>query len=218
MCGRYTLTNSQQLALRFDVASVPPVEATFNAAPSTPLPVIVEQDGQRTAQLMRWGLVPHWAKDPHIGFKMINARAETVAEKPSYRTSLRRQRCLVPARGFYEWRKDGNAKLPYYIHLRDDSLFAFAGLYDTWQDEGEPLRTFTIITTKPNGLVEPIHDRMPAILHKDEEALWLDPEVQDTGLLTALLRPYPDDEMEAYQVSTRVNSPANNDPTVLAPV
>jgi putative SOS response-associated peptidase YedK len=212
MCGRYTLAHPQQLALRFDVEQPVAVDPTYNAAPSEQLPVIVEREGHREARQMQWGLIPSWSKDPQIGFKMMNARAETVAEKPSYRRPLRRQRCLVPATGFFEWQQTQNGKQPYYFHLRDEDLFAFAGLFDTWRDpQGRPLETYTIITIAANELLAPIHERMPVILPRDAEALWLDPEIEDAELLTALLRPYPAEAMEAYPVSRRVNSVRNND-------
>ncbi|HWE64186.1 MAG TPA: SOS response-associated peptidase [Chloroflexota bacterium] len=217
MCGRYTVTNPEQIALRFDVEQPPHVEATYNAAPSEQLPVIVEHDGQRAMHLFRWGLVPHWAKDPQAGFNMMNARAETVAEKPAYRMPLRRQRCLVPASGFFEWKTTVEGKRPYYIHLKDDDLFAFAGLYDTWHDaQGRSLETYTVITTAANSLLAPLHERMPVILPRDVEALWLDPEIQDASLLCPLLCPYPADQMAAYEVSRRVNSVRHNDASLLA--
>jgi putative SOS response-associated peptidase YedK len=178
--------------------------------------VIIEHDGQRHVELMQWGLIPHWAKDPRIGFQMINARAESVAEKPAYRRPLRRQRCLVPASGFYEWQASSAGKVPYYMYRKDDGLFAFAGLYDIWHDAaGQPVQTFTIITTQPNSLVAPIHTRMPAILSPDTEAIWLDASVHDVTRLTALLRPYPVADLAAHQVSRRVNSVKNNDVSLL---
>lgn len=220
MCGRYTLTNTYQLPLRFDVAEPVQIPVDPNVAPSQELPVIVEADGTRQVLRMRWGLIPRWSK-PSGGehYATINARAETVATKPSYRGPFLRRRCLVPASGFFEWRKDGNRLTPYHIHLTHEPLFAFAGLYDTWKDaDGIPHRTFAIITTRPNGLVAPIHDRMPAILQRADEAIWLDPDLHDPAVLTPLLEPYPSADMEAYAVSTRVNNPSVKDPTLLLPL
>jgi putative SOS response-associated peptidase YedK len=216
MCGRYAVATPGQLALRFAVEQPAQLEPTYNAAPSERLPVIVEHGGQRSVELMQWGLIPHWAKDPRIGSQMINARAESVAEKPAYRRPLRRQRCLVPASGFYEWQASSEGKVPYYMHRKDEDLFVFAGLYDSWCDaEGQPVQTFTIITTQPNSLLAPIHTRMPAILSPDTEAVWLDATVQDVTRLTALLRPYPAAYLAARQVSRRVNSVKNNDASLL---
>jgi putative SOS response-associated peptidase YedK len=216
MCGRYTVATLGQLALRFGAEQPAQLEPTYNAAPSERLPVIVEHDGQRRVELMQWGLIPHWAEDPRIGSQMINARAESVAEKPAYRRPLRRQRCLVPASGFYEWKATSEGKVPYYMHRKDDDLIAFAGLYDIWHDAaGQPVQTFTIITTPPNSLVAPIHTRMPAILSPDTEAIWLDTTVQDVTWLTELLRPYPVADLAAHQVSRRVNSIKNNDASLL---
>jgi putative SOS response-associated peptidase YedK len=166
---------------------------------------------------MRWGLVPHWNKGPgRERYATINARAETVASKPSYRTPFRRQRCLVPADGFFELRKDAGRRVPYFIHLKREPVIALAGLYDTWEDErGVPHRTFTVITTEANDLVRPIHDRMPVILPREAEAAWLDPDLRDPEALAPLLVPYPAAEMEAYPVSPRVNDPRVKDPALL---
>ena len=172
----------------------------------------------------QWGLIPSWAKDPKIGSRMINARAETLAEKPSYRTALTRRRCLIPADGFYEWREADNPKeggrTPMYFHRADDdALFAFAGLWDEWHaPDGSPLRSCTIITGTPNPLVAPIHDRMPIILRPENESAWLDPSLRDPDALTALLAPYPADVMDVYAVSRQVNSPAVDDRALLQPV
>ncbi len=142
--------------------------------------------------MMRWGLIPSWAKDASGAGRMINARAETVAEKPIYRTALRSRRCLVPANGFFEWRRAGTSRTPYFIRMKDESLFAFAGLYDSWRDpNGVTVMTYTIITTEPNALVATIHDRMPVILHREDENRWLDPDITDPGALVPLLRPHP---------------------------
>lgn len=175
----------------------------------------------RLCRLIRWGLVPHWAKEEAIGYKMINARAETIAEKPSYRKSFERRRCLVLADGFYEWQKvDGlKQKIPMRIMLKNKEPFAFAGLWDVWKKpDGGELRSFTIITTEPNDFMKAIHNRMPVILRQKDEEMWLDPDLKDTSKLLPLLVPFASKEMDAYEVSTIVNSPQNDDPQCIAPV
>lgn len=219
MCGRYTLTTKpKDLAVAFGLAA-PPVDLQprYNIAPSQSIAVIT---GHQPRQLdwFRWGLVPSWAKDPAIGHRMINARAETAAEKPSFRSALRRRRCLIPADGFYEWRREGKHKVPTYIRLTTHQPFAFAGLWETWKaTNDETLRTCTILTTTPNEFVAPIHDRMPVILAPQDYDVWLDEEVHDSELLRHLLVPYPAEGMEAFSVSTLVNAPANDGPECLEP-
>ena len=169
--------------------------------------------------MMKWGLIPFWAKDPSIGNRMINARAETVAEKPSFRNAFTRRRCLIVADGFFEWRKEGKTKTPMRIILKNGEPFGFAGLWETWKSpEDELIRSCTIITTTPNEVMEPIHNRMPVILPRDAEAQWLNVSVTDTGVLRELLVPYAASELEAYEVSTLVNAPRNDVPDVLARV
>ena len=224
MCGRYSLiAGADQLALRFDFdVGALNLSPNFNVAPSQSVLTVRAAEGpgaerrNREAALMRWGLIPSWAKDKSIGYKMINARAETVAERPSYRTALQRRRCLVIADGFYEWQREGKARRPMRITLQSGEPFAFAGLWETWRDpEGERLQSCTIITTTPNELVRPIHDRMPVILPPDLEPLWLDPDVKDAAVLSNILAPYPADAMQAYEVSALVNTPSNNNPDVI---
>ncbi len=219
MCGRFSIfADPERLAERF-AASLPPegLAPRYNAAPTQNLPVILNEEAG-AIQLLRWGLVPFWAKDPSIGNRMINARAETLAEKPSFRNALHKRRCLVLADGFYEWQQTAYGKVPMRITLESGAPFAFAGLWETWRSpEGETLRTFTIITTEPNALLAPIHNRMPALLLPEHEQLWLDDRAHQEAWLDAL-RPYPADRMAAYPVSTRINSPANDDPAVVAPV
>lgn len=219
MCGRFSIfADPERLAERF-AASLPPegLVPRYNAAPTQNLPVILNEEAG-AIQLLRWGLVPFWAKDPSIGNRMINARAETLAEKPSFRNALHKRRCLVLADGFYEWQQTTHGKVPMRITLESGAPFAFAGLWETWRSpEGETLRTFTIITTEPNALLAPIHNRMPALLLPEHEQLWLDDRAHQEAWLDAL-RPYPADRMAAYPVSTRINSPANDDPAVVAPV
>lgn len=220
MCGRYTLRHSpDQIALRFNVATVQAEPAArFNIAPTQPVAVITE-NSPRTLQMMRWGLIPSWAKDPAIGNKLINARAETLAEKPSFKAALSRRRCLIPADGFYEWRKEGTHKQPMYIHAGTDELFAFAGLWETWKEPGgELLSTCTIITVAPNALMATIHDRMPAILRREDEAAWLDRTTTQVEAVLPLLQPYPDNVLEAYPVTKRVNIATSDEADLIHPL
>ena len=211
MCGRYSLTaDLAELAGRFEFdGDWDAFERRYNIAPTQEVLTVVGGE-KRRGGFMRWGLIPHWAKDSKIGSRMINARAETVAEKPSFRTALRRRRCLVLADGFYEWQRVGKNKRPMRIVMRSGEPFAFAGLWETWRDpEGTVIPSCTIITTTPNDLLKPIHNRMPVILPRDIEEFWLDDSVDDPAALTSVLTPYPDDAMEAYEVSSLVNSVAN---------
>ncbi len=223
MCGRFTLsTNMDDLQERFDFEARDLVfRASYNVAPTQQVLAVLgsaDDGGKNQPEIMRWGLIPFWAKDPSIGSRMINARSETVAQKPAFRNALQKRRCLVLADGFYEWRKEGKDKVPMYICSRSREPFAMAGLYETWKlPEGEPVRSCTIITTTPNKLMEPIHNRMPVILPRGAEATWLDRENEDQDALTSLLMPYPEGEMEAYVVSTLVNSAKNNFPECIAP-
>ena len=221
MCGRFTLTADQDSfedrfsLTRFDLGWVP----SFNIAPTQEVLTVTNDGSENRPELMRWGLVPSWAKDPKIGNRMINARSETLAEKPSFRTAFKRRRCLIPADGFYEWKREGKAKKPMLITANPGGLFAFAGLWETWkQPDDSWLLTCAIITTSANEVMKSIHDRMPVILPRESEASWLDPEEQDTAMLSELLLPYDSDRMEAYEVSTLVNSPRNNFPEVIEPV
>ena len=222
MCGRFTLYHApEEVAERFDVGEVQKTDARYNIAPTQAVSAVT-QNGTRHLENYHWGLIPSWAKDPAIGNKMINARAETLAEKPSFRTALARRRCLIPADGFYEWQAaeaGSKAKTPMYLHRRDSGLFAFAGLWDEWHaPDGSPLRSCTIITTTPNAIAAPIHNRMPVILRPDDEAYWLNHAVTDTRDLLSLLVPYPAEAMEAYPVSRRVNVPAVDDAELLAAI
>ncbi len=221
MCGRYTITaEPAQLAERFN-AALPSelLQPRYNVAPTQMLPVLLNE-GERQIQLLRWGLIPRWAKEPTNDYSMINARAETLEEKPTYRDAFRKRRCLVLADSFYEWQKtpDVKTKVPMRIMLKSGQPFAFAGLWETWNDHasGQIIRSFTIVTTTPNDLVEPIHNRMPAILLPDHENEWINNSAGPDAWLD-LLKPYPADLMVAYPVSKRVNSPANDDPSVLQP-
>jgi putative SOS response-associated peptidase YedK len=221
MCGRFTLfVDPKDLMEAFPGFEVP-VNWTprYNIAPTQPIAVI-PNNGQSKIEFFQWGLIPSWAKDPKIGNRMINARAETLAEKPSFRTAFLRRRCLVLADGFYEWRKEpnGKSKTPMYIRLKSGKPFAFAGLWEIWRspDDG-PIRSCTIITTTPNELVTRIHNRMPVILDPKAYDLWLDPGEQGPDRLAEWLRPYPASDMTAYVVSRLVNSPGNDVPEVIVP-
>lgn len=219
MCGRYTLVKTHEVAERFQVEqSSLDLAPRYNVAPGQELPVVTKHSPNQL-EIMRWGLVPSWAKDTKVGYSMINARAEGIQDKPAFRRPLRYHRCIVPASGFYEWQKvNTKTKIPYYFHRKDDKLFGFAGLYDIHTDEnGNKLLTYTIITTNANEVVEPVHDRMPVMLLPEDEATWLDPELHDPEPLLALLKPYPTELMEAYTVSSQVNKPQNDSPALLEP-
>src|SRR5262245_18396385 len=217
MCGRFTRFHKpEEIAERFDVTTIEEAAAPrYNIAPSQIIPVIRQVENREMIPC-KWGLVPFWAKDPKIGYKMINAKSETLAQKPAFKNALARRRCLIPADGFYEWQKlEKGQKQPLYIRLHGNKLFAFAGLYEDWKSpEGEKLRTFTIITVEPNELVSKIHNRMPAILKPEEEAVWLNSQTPVTDIVS-LLRPYPASEMETYPVSRAVNTPSFDDPSCI---
>ncbi len=218
MCGRFTLrTPASVVAAQFGLFETPSFAPRFNIAPTQPVLAVrcapERSDCLRELALLRWGLVPSWAGDLSIGNRLINARAESVAEKPAFRAALRRRRCLVVADGFYEWQKSAKKKQPYFIHMRDDGPFAFAGLWESWEGpDHSAIESCTLLTTEANALVEPIHDRMPVILGAKDYGRWLDPAIQKPDELALLLRPYAQEEMEAYPVSSHVNSPANEDP------
>ena len=222
MCGRFSQTASPEIvAEQFAVSEPPLFKPRYNIAPSQSVAAIrIEPDTTtRKLVMLRWGLIPSWAKDPTIGSQCINAKAETVAEKPSFRSAFKKRRCLVVATGFYEWQVQGRTKQPMWIGLRSKRPFAFAGLWEHWKPaEGEPLETCTIITTEPNDLMTPIHNRMPVILAPTLYDQWLDPTFQQIDALKTLLRPYPSEELTAYPVSTLVNNPRNDAPQVLEPV
>ena len=217
MCGRFSLIEDfEELAGRFEFdGDWDAFERRYNIAPTQNVLTVVGGESRRGGY-MRWGLIPSWAKDKSIGSRMINARAETVVEKPSFRNALRRRRWLILADGFYEWRRLGKQRIPMRIVMRSGEPFAFAGLWETWRDpEGEVIPSCTIITTSANDTLSPIHDRMPVILRRELEDFWLDGSVTDPDALTSVLVPYDDGEMEAYEVSTLVNSARNDGPEVL---
>jgi len=209
MCGRFTLTQSAEIVAQvFNLKSVLNLKPRYNIAPTQSIPAILQlaEGAERELQMLYWGLIPSWAKDKKIGVKAINARAETVTVKPTFRSAFQKRRCLIVADGFYEWQGEGKQKQPYYCHLRDGGVLALAGLWESWRSEtGEEIRSCTIITTEPNEVMRPIHHRMPVILHPQDYDLWLDPQVQKSNLLQPLLQPYSGEEMEAYPVGTQVN-------------
>jgi putative SOS response-associated peptidase YedK len=219
MCGRYTLISLSEFTdlfpwIRGPDGAVPP---RYNIAPTQPV-IAVANKPDPHADHFYWGLVPHWAKDPSIGSKMINARAETVADKPSFRNPLRRRRCVIPASGFYEWKlnDDGKTKTPMYITVDQGKPFAFAGLWDHWgDDKGNELTSCTIITTTPNALMEQIHNRMPVILDEPAMRRWLDPAEQPAERMLELLNPFDPARMQARAVSRAVNNPRNDRPDLL---
>lgn len=225
MCGRYLITSTLEAIRRvFDVLESPNLGARYNVAPTQQVPVVRFGEGGRELVQMRWGLVPSWAKDLSIGAKMINARAETVAEKPAFRAAFKRRRCLLPADGFYEWQSGPDrAKQPHFIGLQQDGPFAFAGLWEVWKNpEGPRVESCTIITTTANRRLSAIHHRMPVILSQEDYDTWLtaeappaEPEAKDQIL--GLLRPYPDEAMRSYAVSRHVNNVRNDDPGCLEP-
>jgi putative SOS response-associated peptidase YedK len=213
MCGRYTLIKLSDFTDMFPWIRPPdePPPARYNICPTQSIPV-VPNDGHDKIEMFHWGLIPSWAKDPSIGNRMINARAESLAEKPAFRTAFKRRRCLIPASGFYEWKKlpDGKSKQPMCIRMKDGKPFAFAGLWEFWRDErGAEIPSCTIITGQPNELVKNIHDRMPAILRPENYRKWLSPEECSPDELMPLLEPYAAEEMEAFPISKSINNPKN---------
>ena len=214
MCGRFTLTvDPAELKEHYENVSFPQKYAPrYNIAPSQAV-LAIANDGRNAADFFVWGLIPSWAKDASIGNRMINARGETLAEKPSYRGVYKYKRCLIPADGFYEWKAQvgTKAKTPYFVHMKDGKPFAFAGLWDEWHaSDGSPIRTCTIVTTAPNRLMAPIHDRMPVILKPEDYDEWLDPAPRTPDSLQGLIASFPPELMDAYPVSALVNSPSND--------
>ncbi len=217
MCGRYTLiTDISKIAESFGVEPTLGAQPRYNIAPTQNV-VAILKNGTAHLSSLRWGLIPSWAKDEAIGSRMINARAETLAEKPSFKHLLRGKRCLIVADGFYEWRSEGKEKTPMYITLQEEQPFAFAGLWDVWKSaDGDPVQSCTIITTTPNELMATIHNRMPAILRPGAYEDWLNPQLHDTDVLTHWLAPYPAELMKARPVSKLVNNPKNDTAALLA--
>jgi putative SOS response-associated peptidase YedK len=222
MCGRFGQTATPaELAAAFQAAwrCEEPALPRYNVAPTQPVPVLLTDGGRRLLDVFRWGLIPSWAKDARIGNKMINARAETVVEKPAYRTAFQRRRCLVPAGGFYEWKRTAGGKVPHWIHPADGGALTFAGLWESWRPEkgADPVHTFTILTTTPSADVAGIHDRMPVIVAPGDRDGWLDPEAPVADLLP-LLRPAPDGYLRTHPVSTAVNRPTYDGPDLIVAV
>ncbi|HET6762479.1 MAG TPA: SOS response-associated peptidase [Longimicrobiaceae bacterium] len=213
MCGRFGVTfRGDELAAALDAVwrGEPLPQPRYNVAPTQHAPVLFARDGERVLEMTRWGLIPSWAKDPSIGSKMINARAETVAEKPSYRAAFRKRRCLVPMNGFFEWKRDGKAKVPHWIHARDGGVVTVAGLWERWYPaDAEPVTTFTVLTTAANAFMSALHDRMPVIISPDARAHWLAADAGDADL-SSLLAAAPEDALDAHPVSTRVNAPSHD--------
>ncbi len=233
MCGRFVLVDWDGLEHRFMLPNsslalvqeryadlermLPP---RYNIAPTQGVLTIIHDaaSGERRAAMMRWGLVPSWAKDVAIGSRMINARAETLAERPAFRSAFRRRRCLIIADSFYEWSGEGRGRLPMRIGLKSGEKFAFAGLWEEWERDGVRMQSCALVTTQANAFMEPIHSRMPVILRREDEGTWLDTSIDDPLVLSCLLAPYPSESMTAHRVSRLVNSPANDGPECIVPV
>ena len=217
MCGRFTFDIPPELLVEiFGLAVVPEIAPNYNIAPTQMAPVVRQVSDHNVISLMKWGLVPPWAKDPAIGSQMINARAETVAEKPSFRHAIRYRRGIVPAGGFFEWRREGKSKTPLYIHRKDGRPLGLAGIWEEWKAPGGSLLdTFSLLTTTANKLVAQFHDRMPVILSLEDYPTWLNKHVTDPDQLKPLYQPFPAELLEAYPVSDLVNSPRNNGPEII---
>jgi putative SOS response-associated peptidase YedK len=229
MCGRASLfSDVGEIRRVFGIAPEQPAPnfaATWNAAPTQDLPIVLSDAaaGRRRLEILRWGLVPFWAKDPKIGYSTFNAKAEGIAQKPAFREPFRRRRCLVPFDAFYEWKKDGKARTPYAIARADRTLLAMAGLWDVWRSSsretaGETVKSFTIITTAANALLAPLHERMPVILDPADWPLWLGEVAAEPACLQDLLRPCPPETLMVWPVSSRVGNVRNNDPALLEPL
>ena len=224
MCGRFTLkTPSRDIATLFDDLSIPSLTPRYNICPTQHvLSVRQSKNGENEAVNLRWGLVPFWAKELKVGARMINARSETVATKPSFRAAFKSRRCLVVADGFYEWKKEGKQKQPYYISRRDNGPFCLAGLWESWSDKTssspETIETCTILTTQANAFMQPLHDRMPVILPSDQFDFWLDRDFSDVEQLEQLLVPLETDDLQTYPVDQLVNRPINDTPQCIVPI
>ena len=222
MCGRFALTSSpERLAERFGLGEIPRLAPRFNIAPTQEVATVLvcAERGERVLEMRRWGLVPGWARDPRVGNRMINARSETVAERPAFRTAFRVRRCLVPADGFYEWAGGRGPRQPYHIALTDGAPFAIAGLWERWSRQGEDvIESCTLLTTRANERVAAVHERMPVILEAEDHERWLDPDLRDPVRLRDLLRPLPAERLVLHAVSPRVNDPRHDDPSCVAPV
>ena len=219
MCGRFYLDAPDELVMSyFGLDDGIHLAPRYNITPSQDIAIVRSAEQGRELATARWGLVPAWSKDEKTRYSTINARADSVAEKPAYRSAFRRRRCLVPASGFYEWRKQQNGKQPYRIGMADNSVMALAGLWEHWEGEGKSFDSCSIIVTEANELIDSIHHRMPVIFNRDQFDQWLDPYNQDIPQLQAMLGPYPGEKMSLWPVSRRVNSPANDDPACIEAV
>jgi putative SOS response-associated peptidase YedK len=222
MCGRYTLkTPVERLSEKFQFPEIIPLKPRYNIAPSQSVAVVrqLPDDTDRTLAMLRWGLLPAWVKDPAKVQQPINAKAETAAEKPMFRDAFKRRRCLVPADGFYEWKQEGGRKQPVFIHMRDGEPFAIAGLWEHWAgQDGQVIESCTLLTTEPNDLLAPVHNRMPVILDPKDYGQWLDPGRQEADGVKLLLRPYPPEAMTYFPVNLRVNNPRNDDVLCIEPL
>jgi len=220
MCGRFVITSSiEVIADEFSISNPSiNIKPSYNISPSQNILAIINQESRKLITC-KWGFIPSWAKDSAIGHKMINARAETLSSKPAFKSAYKKQRCLIVADGFYEWKKTEKGKVPYYIHLKSGKPFGFAGIYNRWTpNKGECIDTCSIITTCANELIESVHDRMPVIVPKDSMDRWLDADVTDESILSSMLKSYPSEEMEMHEISTKVNAPKHNSPELLEPV
>lgn len=222
MCGRaYATFTDEELSLRYlnkKKVELPDLKPTFNLAPSQYSPVVYVSRGERVIDQMRWGLIPYWAKDEKIGYKMINARGETISEKPAFRDAFVKRRCLVPVSGFYEWKRAGKEKVPFCIAPVGEALFSLAGIWERWlSPSGEEVFSFAIVTTSANETMRTVHDRMPVILDQEKSEVWLDPNVKDVERLKSFLVPCPDAWLRVYEVSPAVNKPENNDASLITP-
>jgi putative SOS response-associated peptidase YedK len=219
MCGRYRLSATEHLEEAFEADATEAPQPRYNIAPSQPVQIIRSDKGRRLFVSVRWGLVPFWAKDVSIGHRTINARSETAPQKPAFREAFARRRCLIPADGFYEWKRTGSRKQPFHVGMKDDYLFAFAGLWDAWKGpDGTLLESCTILTTTPNPLLGSIHDRMPVILSRSHYEMWLTAPPSEVPRLTGLLRPFDAELMKCYEVTSLVNSPQNEGPDCIRPM
>lgn len=221
MCGRFVFFDVDKLSERFNLQNdiTLNLKSSYNIAPTSDFPVVIMKD-TITLEIMKWGLIPYWAKELNIQNQMINARAETLTEKPSFKNLIKSKRCLIPSNGFYEWKKEDNKKIPFFISLKNMELFSFAGLYDIWKDplNNREYKSFTIITTMSNSLISNIHDRMPVILKQEDEKIWLDKNIDDIKTLTNILKPFDSDKMQMYRVSNKVNNPKNDSKELLDPI
>lgn len=217
MCGRFAQKSpAKKIAKQFKVEEVPPLTERYNVAPTQMILGIRGEGDAREATFFKWGLVPRWAKDPGIGNKLINARSETVEEKPSFREAFSRRRCIIPADGFYEWKRESGRKQPFFFRLKDERPFGFAGLWDRWEGAGgQVINSCTVLTTEANTVLRPVHDRMPVILHPEDYELWLGGCERDRTLIRELLRPYPEGEMTGYPVGSAVNSTRGGGPELI---